>query len=307
MAKLDGRVAVITGGSSGIGLATARKFVEEGAYAFITGRRQAELDKAKALIGRNVTTVRGDAASLEDLDALYRVVKETKGRLDILFANAGFVEHQTIDVVARTFRQDFQHQRPRAAVRGAEGAAAHEEWRLHHPHFVDRGSEGIAGARSLRCDESRGALVRPYVDNGAEGSGHSSEHTEPGRDRYADHRWSIHVEGASRQGARFVRRRDADGPHRPSGGAGLGSSVSRVRRQQLHHRNRLAGRWRARSSLNRSGALGARRHRARPRISRRLARDRGLCGESFFDECRERARFGARTSACGKYGPEVDR
>ena len=81
MAKLDGRVAVITGGSSGIGLATARKFVEEGAYLFITGRRQAELDKAKTLIGRNITTVRGDAASLEDLDALYRVVRQTKGRL----------------------------------------------------------------------------------------------------------------------------------------------------------------------------------------------------------------------------------
>jgi NAD(P)-dependent dehydrogenase (short-subunit alcohol dehydrogenase family) len=98
-AKLDGKVAVITGGSSGIGLATAKKFVDEGAYVFITGRRQAELDKAKALIGRNLTAVRGDAASLEDLDALYRTVKEVKGRVDIVFANAGFVEHQTIDVV----------------------------------------------------------------------------------------------------------------------------------------------------------------------------------------------------------------
>src|SRR5262245_32664381 len=99
MAKLAGKVAVITGGSSGIGLATARKFVEEGAYVFITGRRQSELDKAKALLGSSVTTVQGDAAVLEDLDRLYRVVKETKGRVDILFANAGFVEHQTIDVV----------------------------------------------------------------------------------------------------------------------------------------------------------------------------------------------------------------
>lgn len=99
MAKLDGKVAVITGGSSGIGLATAKRFVEEGAYVFITGRRQAELDKAKALIGRNVSGVRGDAASLEDLDALYRTVKDSKGRVDILFANAGLVEHQTIDVV----------------------------------------------------------------------------------------------------------------------------------------------------------------------------------------------------------------
>jgi NAD(P)-dependent dehydrogenase (short-subunit alcohol dehydrogenase family) len=99
MARLNGKVAVITGGSSGIGLATARKFVEEGAYVFVTGRRRSELDKAKALIGKNVTTVQGDASDLEDLDRLYRIVKETKERVDIVFANAGFVEHQTIDVV----------------------------------------------------------------------------------------------------------------------------------------------------------------------------------------------------------------
>jgi len=99
MSKLSGKVAVITGGSSGIGLATAKRFVEEGAYVFITGRRDAELQKAKATIGKNVTTVQGDASILEDLDRLYRVVKETKGHVDIVFANAGFVEHQTIDVV----------------------------------------------------------------------------------------------------------------------------------------------------------------------------------------------------------------
>lgn len=99
MAKLAGKVAVITGASSGIGLKAAKKFVEEGAYVFITGRRQSELDKAKELIGQNVTTVRGDAAKLEDLDQLYRIVKESKGHVDIVFANAGFVEHQTIDVV----------------------------------------------------------------------------------------------------------------------------------------------------------------------------------------------------------------
>jgi NAD(P)-dependent dehydrogenase (short-subunit alcohol dehydrogenase family) len=99
MSKLSGKVAVITGGSSGIGLATAKKFVEEGAYVFISGRGQPQLDKAKALIGKNVTAVRGDASKLEDLDQLYRVVKEFKGQVDIVFANAGFVEHQTIDVV----------------------------------------------------------------------------------------------------------------------------------------------------------------------------------------------------------------
>ena len=99
MSKLSGKVAVITGGSSGIGLATAKKFVEEGAYVFITGRGQPQLDKAKAVIGKNVTAVRADVSKLEDLDQLYRIVRESKGGVDIVFANAGFVEHQTIDVV----------------------------------------------------------------------------------------------------------------------------------------------------------------------------------------------------------------
>jgi NAD(P)-dependent dehydrogenase (short-subunit alcohol dehydrogenase family) len=93
MGKLEGKVAVITGGSSGIGLATAKRFVEEGAYVFITGRRSSELEKAKAAIGKNVTAVQGDVASLSDLDRLYQAVKETKGTVDIVVANAGFVEH----------------------------------------------------------------------------------------------------------------------------------------------------------------------------------------------------------------------
>ena len=92
MAKLDKKVAVITGGSSGIGLATAWRFVKEGAYVFITGRRQAELDKAVAEIGSNVTAVQGDASNLDDLDRLYKEVAAKKGKLDVLFANAGFVE-----------------------------------------------------------------------------------------------------------------------------------------------------------------------------------------------------------------------
>jgi NAD(P)-dependent dehydrogenase (short-subunit alcohol dehydrogenase family) len=93
MKKLEGKVAVITGGSSGIGLATAKLFVEEGGYVFITGRRPAELEKAKAEIGRNVTIVRGDVASLSDLDRVYQSVKDEKGSVDIVVANAGFVEH----------------------------------------------------------------------------------------------------------------------------------------------------------------------------------------------------------------------
>src|SRR6478736_6585420 len=89
MGKLEGKVAVITGGSSGLALASARRFVEEGAYVFITGRRQEALDEAVSLIGRNVTGVRGDAANLDDLDRLFETVKREKGKIDVLFASAG--------------------------------------------------------------------------------------------------------------------------------------------------------------------------------------------------------------------------
>jgi NAD(P)-dependent dehydrogenase (short-subunit alcohol dehydrogenase family) len=87
--KLEGKIAVVTGGTSGIGLATAKRFVAEGAYVFITGRRQAELDKAADEIGSNAIAVRTDSSNLADLDRLYDRVKLDKGRIDILFANAG--------------------------------------------------------------------------------------------------------------------------------------------------------------------------------------------------------------------------
>jgi NAD(P)-dependent dehydrogenase (short-subunit alcohol dehydrogenase family) len=90
--KLEGKVAVVTGGSTGIGLATAKRFVEEGAFVFITGRRQEELDAAVRSIGRNVAAVRGDVANLADLDRLYAEVKQRKGRVDVVFANAGAAE-----------------------------------------------------------------------------------------------------------------------------------------------------------------------------------------------------------------------
>jgi NAD(P)-dependent dehydrogenase (short-subunit alcohol dehydrogenase family) len=89
MRRHEGKIAVITGGTSGIGLATARRLVEEGAYVLITGRRQAELDAAVELIGQRVTGVQGDVANLADLDRLFESVKTAKGRIDILFANAG--------------------------------------------------------------------------------------------------------------------------------------------------------------------------------------------------------------------------
>lgn len=87
--KLSEKIALITGGTSGIGLATAKQFVAEGAYVFITGRRQSELDAAVKEIGKNVTGVQSDASNLADLDRLYTTIEQEKGRLDIIFANAG--------------------------------------------------------------------------------------------------------------------------------------------------------------------------------------------------------------------------
>jgi len=93
MGKLEGKIALVTGGNSGIGLATAKQFVNEGAYVFITGRREPELAAAVKEIGRNVTGVQGDVSNLDDLDRLFAQIKREKGKLDIVFANAGVAEY----------------------------------------------------------------------------------------------------------------------------------------------------------------------------------------------------------------------
>ncbi len=89
MGRLTGKIAVITGGNSGIGLATAKRFVSEGAFVFITGRRQNELDKAVATLGSGVAGVQGDISNLDDLDRMFATVRAEKGHVDVLFANAG--------------------------------------------------------------------------------------------------------------------------------------------------------------------------------------------------------------------------
>ena len=104
MGKLDGKIAVVTGGNSGLGLAAAERFVTEGAHVFITGRRQAELNAAVKRIGKNTTAVQGDVASLADVDRLYATVKLQKGRIDVLFANAGMGTLQPLGAITE---EDF--------------------------------------------------------------------------------------------------------------------------------------------------------------------------------------------------------
>jgi NAD(P)-dependent dehydrogenase (short-subunit alcohol dehydrogenase family) len=108
MGKLDGKVAVITGASSGMALASAKLFVEEGAYVFITGRRQKKLDEAVKAIGRNVTAVQGDSASLADLDRLYETVRNSMGQIDVLFASAGGAQGAMLGAITEEqFDQTF--------------------------------------------------------------------------------------------------------------------------------------------------------------------------------------------------------
>jgi NAD(P)-dependent dehydrogenase (short-subunit alcohol dehydrogenase family) len=108
MGKLEGKIAVITGATSGMALATAKLFVAEGAYVFVTGRRQAPLDAAVKAIGRNVTGVQGDAGNLADLDRLYETVRRDKGRIDVLFASAGVGDFAPIgQVTEEHFDQTF--------------------------------------------------------------------------------------------------------------------------------------------------------------------------------------------------------
>jgi NAD(P)-dependent dehydrogenase (short-subunit alcohol dehydrogenase family) len=146
MGALEGKVAVIAGGNSGIGLATAKRFVTEGAYVFITGRRQAELDKAVSLIGKNVTAVQGDVSKLEDLDRLYEVVRKVKGRVDIVFANAGVVDPVSLaESTAEKFDEHFNL--------NARGVYFTVQKAL--PLLTDNGSIILSGSAAWRHSELR--------------------------------------------------------------------------------------------------------------------------------------------------------
>jgi len=108
MLRLHGKVAVVTGGSSGLGLATAHRFAREGAFVYITGRRQDELNMAVALIGDRAAAVRGDVQNLQDLDRLYYRIKSEKGKIDILVANAGFIDPESfVELTEKNFDQTF--------------------------------------------------------------------------------------------------------------------------------------------------------------------------------------------------------
>jgi NAD(P)-dependent dehydrogenase (short-subunit alcohol dehydrogenase family) len=115
MGRLEGKIALVTGGTSGIGLATAKRFVNEAAYVFITGRRESELATAVKEIGRNVSGVQGDVSKVADLDRLFAQIREEKGRLDIVFANAGIAKYAALG----TITEELYHSMFDVNVKGA--------------------------------------------------------------------------------------------------------------------------------------------------------------------------------------------
>ena len=144
--RLDGKIAVITGGNSGIGLATAQRFVQEGAYVFITGRRQSELDKAVKQIGKNVTGVQSDVSNLADLDRLYETVKQQKGRIDVLFANAGIFENASLgSITEEHFDKIFGVDVKGVLFTGTKGASIVSRWWFYHSNCFGRRFQRLRG------------------------------------------------------------------------------------------------------------------------------------------------------------------
>ncbi len=241
MGALDGKVAVITGGNSGIGLATAKRFVKEGAYVFITGRRQAELDQAVSLIGRNVTAVQGDVAKLEDLDRLYETVRKVKGRVDVVFANAGVVDPVTLaESTPEAFDKDFD-----LNVRGTYFTV-----QKALPLLSDKGSIILSGSAAWQMgipgfgtySATKAALVSFVRSWTAElaGRGIRANVISPGPTE------TPMIHAGERISGRYKRVLPEDDPHGTSGHrgrAGIGGRVPRFRRKQLYHGHRPAGRW----------------------------------------------------------------
>ena len=151
--RLDGKIAVITGGNSGIGLATAQRFVNEGAYVFITGRRQTELDAAVRQIGKNVIDIQGDVSNLDDLDRLYCTGERQKRRIDVLFANAGLCEFISLETITeKQFDKTFSVNVKGLLFTVQKSASAVSERRFDHSNCFDWSIQRGRGVECLSCD-----------------------------------------------------------------------------------------------------------------------------------------------------------
>jgi NAD(P)-dependent dehydrogenase (short-subunit alcohol dehydrogenase family) len=190
MGKLNGKIAVVTGGNSGIGLATVKHFVEEGAYVFITGRRQSELDAAVKKIGKNVTAVQGDVANSADLDRLYATVRQEKGHLDVLFANAGTGQFSPLEAITEEHFDKIFDVNVKGLLFTVQKALT---------LFTDKGGSIILnasivatkGVPALSVYSASKAAVRSFARSWTKEPQDSSQCDQPRSDRYARRRKCI--------------------------------------------------------------------------------------------------------------------
>ena len=229
MGKLEGKVAVITGGSSGLALASAKRFVEEGAYVFITGRRQEQLDEAVKLIGRNVTGVRGDAANLDDLDRLFDTVKREKGKIDVLFASAGRGEALALgEITEQHFDAAFDLNTRGTLFTVQKALALFNDGGSIIMTGFRRFGEGLPRLRRLCGEQGSIALLRTHVAQRTEGQKDPGERAKPGADRHTDAGGSSHQRGEG-----DVRIPDPSGNDGASRRNCNGRTIPRFRRFQL--------------------------------------------------------------------------
>ena len=174
--KLSDKVALVTGGTSGIGLATATLFAAEGARVIVTGRRQAELDAAVASIP-GATGFRVDSARLDELDTLFAAIRAQFGRLDVVFTNAGGGSLMPLgEITEMLFRRHLRPQRQGRAVHGAKSAAAARRRCLDHPQRLDGRREVDRRVQRLFGIEGRRACFHPQLDGRVQGPQYPDQH-----------------------------------------------------------------------------------------------------------------------------------
>jgi NAD(P)-dependent dehydrogenase (short-subunit alcohol dehydrogenase family) len=261
MGKLEGKIALVTGGNSGIGLATAKEFVGEGAYVFITGRRDAELAAAVKEIGNNVTAVRGDVSTLGDLDRLFAQVKREQGRLDVVFANAGIAQLAPLEKITEEHFDAIFDVNVKGVVFTVQKALpllpdgasvilnasivatkGWPQWSVYSATKAALRSFARTWAADLKDRGIRVNAVSPGITD------------TPGLNE---------LMVASDAGAEAAVRRCAARQAGNTGRGRQGGGVSRLRRQQLHHRHGIVRGWRLRTSVG-GERRGHHAHRQNP-------------------------------------------
>jgi len=182
MGKLDGKIGLVTGGTSGIGLATAKRFVDEGAYVFITGRREPELTKAVKEIGRSVTGVQSDASKLDDLDRLFAQIKHEKNRLDVVFASAGIPKYARLGAITEDLYDWIFNINVKGAVFTVQKALPLAGWRVDRSEFVHRREQRTIFEQYLQRHQSCDSLARADMDDRSQRSPYSGELNQSGLD-----------------------------------------------------------------------------------------------------------------------------